>query len=419
MSTANTARVIVQSWLKYILPLFVIAGGLVTAKGLIDSAEEPEKRDRPDTGTLVEVVTLPTDPQRIDVLAHGTVVPAREVVLQPQASGLVEWQSPNLTTGATVSEGDELVRLEQREYRLRLNQARAELEQARSLVELEGGRRNIAEREFELFSEEIPNDGSERSLALREPQRQEAEARVEGAEARVALARLSYNRTTVSAPFNAVVMSESVDLGQLVGPQSRLATLVGSDEYWIQVSIPVDDVSRIDIPGVNGVTASSATVRQDLGDRTVEWEGRVVRLLGDVDPVGRMARVLLAVDDPLHLLQEGRSESSFPLLLGSFVEVSIHGRTVRNMVELPRQYLHEGNRVYLMSPDGSLEIREVTIAWRRPETVLISSGLDSTSQIITSHVGIAVPGMAVRTRDSSAEGDGVASQEASQAGEER
>ena len=48
-----------------------------------------------------------------------------------------------------------------------------------------------------------------------------------------------------------MVQSEAIDVGQVVGPQSRVATLVGTDAFWVKVAIPVSHLKRLAIPGLN------------------------------------------------------------------------------------------------------------------------------------------------------------------------
>ena len=88
------------------------------------------------------------------------------------------------------------------------------------------------------------------------------------------------------------VREEVIDIGQLISPQSRLASLVGSDAFWVQVSLPYADLRRIAIPDVNATEGSRVLIRQDLGGETIERQGRVIRLQYDLEPMGRMARVL-------------------------------------------------------------------------------------------------------------------------------
>jgi RND family efflux transporter MFP subunit len=233
-----------------------------------------------------------------------------------------------------------------------------------------------------------------RELALREPQVRAAEVAVDSAESALDRARLDLRRTTLTAPFNALVVSEAVDPGEVLGARARVATLVGTDAFWVQVSVPVDTLGSMRIPGVRGAEEGSrAAVVQQLGEQRVEREGRVIKLLPELEDVGTMARVLVEVRDPLGL--EAPDDERLPLLLGAYVHVAIEAPPLE-AIEIPRVALREGDQVYVMDEDDRLAIRGVTIGWRREHSVLVSSGLTSGERIITSSVPTPVEGLELR-----------------------
>jgi hypothetical protein len=169
-----------------------------------------------------------------------------------------------------------------------------------------------------------------------------------------------------------------------------MATLVGTDTIWINTSVPIDRLGAIDAPGARAI------VRQDVGTGFVERQGRVVRLLGDLDPVARMARVLVEVEDPFDRNKEDAPPGRPPLLVGAYVEVIIEGNGNRELIAVPRRAVHDGSKVYVVSNDGTLDIRPVDIAWRTLETVLVEGGLDAGDKIITSAIAAPIEGMKLR-----------------------
>ncbi len=410
---------VARVFLRYFLPLVIIFGAVNLARFMIANAPKPEQVETENLGTLVSVESAVERQHRVSVTAQGQVRPARMVQLQAQVSGLVEWIHPDLVEGGQLSEGEEILRIEQDDYDHQISQARASYRSAQAMVDLEEGRQEIAERELDLFRDAMPDSEVQTNRALREPQQRDAEARVSGARAALNQARLALERTVVSAPFNAYVLSETVEPGQLVGPGGPIAQLVGTDAFWVQVSVPVDRVERIGIPGVNTEVGSSVTITQ-TGREGASWPGRVLRLLPNLDPAGRMARVLVEVDDPLGLRGEGSGDSDgLPLFADSFVHVEIEGRSVIPAIEIPREWLHEGHRVYVMTDERTLDIREVTLAWRRADSVLVSSGLRDGDQIVTNPLGVPVQGMLLRTlADGEPEGSGEAEAMAAQPNDE-
>jgi RND family efflux transporter MFP subunit len=331
--------------------------------------------------------------------------------------GRVVWMHPELTPGGRVPSNTRLLRIDARDYRLALEQQAAQVDRARTELELERGRKRIAEREWSLLNRsggaataaagsqsQAPEGGN---LALREPQLRSAQAALKAAQSGFEQARLAVGKTGLTVPFNALVQTRSVDIGQLVAPGAPIATLVGTDSFWVQVTIPVGRVSRIDVPGLRGAKqGSSARIRQRTGEGVVERSGRVVRLLGDLDPAGRMARLLVEIDDPLALRAE--TAPGAPLLLGAYVEVVIEGRELDNVVELPREALQDGDTVHLVGSGDKLVVREVEVVWRQREHVLVGKGLGAGERVIVSPLSAPMAGMKIKVAEQPAAGGGAA-----------
>jgi len=389
----------------------LFAGGLLFA-ALVATRPEAAKAPPADRRPLVEVATVTVSDHPTRVEASGVVIPARQVLLAAEVGGRVVSMHPELVPGGRVPKNTRLLRIDARDYRLALEQQFAQVDRAQTELELERGRKRIAEREWKLLgggasggaaASGQPSGAPGAGLALREPQLRSAQAALKAAESGLERARLAVGKTNLTVPFNALVQERNVDVGQLVAPGAPLATLVGTDQFWVQVSVPVGRLAAIDIPGLGGATAgSSATVRQRTGEGIVERTGRVVRLLGDLDPAGRMARLLVEIDDPLALDED--SGARVPLLLGAYVEVEIAGRALESVAEIPRAALQDGDSVFLVSPDGNLVIREVEVAWRQRDSVLVARGLSRGDRVVVSPIAAPVAGMAVRVAGDPASG---------------
>jgi RND family efflux transporter MFP subunit len=388
--------------LRVLIPVAVIGGAIAVFAFLKSTKPEASKKERKDPGALVEVMTVEPARQQVLVDANGTVMPARQVVISPEVGGRVRWMNDKLIPGGKLEAGDTLIRIDASDYTLAVEQQRAAVDRARTELELEKSRKKIAEREWELLGE---GEAEEGSLALRDPQLRTAEVAVKSAQSGLDRAKLAVSKSVVKVPFNAIVQQKQVEVGQLVGPQSPVVTLVGTDSYWIQVSVPVSRLGWLSIPGVAGATEGSpARVWQEIEGKRIERQGRIIRMLGDLDPVGRMARLLVEVDDPLGLRRaaaaaDGRPEQSdLPLLLGSYVNVELAGREVDGIFELPREALRDGDKVYVMNDDHTLGIQEVDVIWRRPGSILLA-GLEAGSRVIVSPLPAPIEGMKLRTPD--------------------
>lgn len=392
--------------LRVITPLLILGGGIGLASLLFASREEPEKSDPDQKAVLVETRTVERDKHRVDVEAQGTVVPARQVQLNPQVSGRLVDVHDNLQTGGLIRKGETLAQIDRSDYALTVEQRETDLAEAKANLDIEQGQQVIAKEEWELFQQQVESADIDSSLALRKPQLQQARVGVEAAEANLKQAQLNLSRTTVEAPFNAVVRDESTEIGQLVNAQSSLATLVGTDKFWVRVSIPVERIPDISIPGVNSNDGSPVQIQYSIGRKSIEREGRVLRLQSDLDPQGRMARVLVTIDDPLQLEKLDDDQKTdptagtrgIPLLLDAYVDVHIRGRRTEPLVEVPRQAIRNGDQAYIVDENDTLEIRTVDIVARRSETLLVRSGVEDGDRLVMSPIASPIKGMSLRTK---------------------
>lgn len=403
--------------LRVLLPIFALLLGVAILLVLVRTRPTPAKKPREERGALVEIVRAEGVQQKLRIVAHGTVIPEKQVTLQPEVAGRVVWQHKELVPGGRFRKGTQLVRVDSRDYALALQQQRATVDRARLELKIERARQDVAKREWEVIGEDANASELGKELALRKPQLHVAEANVKAAESALGQAKLAVGRTGLRAPFNGFVKAEAVDIGQLVTPQTPLATLVGTDAFWVQVSIPVDKLAFIDVPGLNVSNGGGApaTIALDAGGRRVERPGRVLRLLGDLDPAGRMARLLVEIDDPMGLENgSGKKEQpkakeaappppELPILLGAYVEVGIEARQVENVIEVPRLALHGDDTVYVVGADDRLEVRDVQVVWKRVDTVLVEQGLSPGDRVITSRLPSAIPGMRLRVAESAAD----------------
>lgn len=387
-----------QRLLRIALVVVVLALGGGVFAALIATRPTAERTPAPPLTVPVTTVTAHADEHAIVVRAQGSVIPAQELVLQAELNGRVIWRNDEVVPGGLVRHGDVLVRIDPRDFRAAVAQQTAQLESQRVQLQTEERRRAVAEREWAILARDSSASGASeegRALAMREPQLRSAEAATDATEAQLRQARLTLTRTTLRAPFDALVREADVEVGQLVGPTARLATLVGSDHFWVQVSLPVEALRAIRLPSA-GRSGSEARVVQTVGADPVERTGRVVRVLGDLDPVGRMARVLVEIDDPLGLQADPASGARpMPMLLGAFVRVEIDAGTLPGTIEIPRTALRDADTVWVVE-DGHLAIREVGVSWRRQDTVLVGDGLAEGAQVITTPLASPVAGMAVR-----------------------
>ncbi len=408
---------------KAVFPILILIAAIASTAVMMAHRITPDRLEVGEQVVPVEVTEIRHTTEEVVVSAKGTVTAAQQVQLRPEVGGRIVELSPSLAPGGRFAAGEVLVAIDERDYRVARVARREAVARARLALRQERARQAVAEQEWKLLEDSIPADEANRDLALRLPQIAQAEAAVAAAESALAKAELDLERCTVTAPFNAVVLREQVDLGQLVNPQTEIATLAGTDAYWVQASLPMEHLEWIEIPGRRGRRGSAVTVVHRAGAVEIRREGRVERLLGDVDPAGRMARLLIVVDDPLNL-KDRHPTSNLPLLIGSYVTVEIRGRTIDQAVVIPRRALREvhgdganGARegIWIMDGDDRLATRVAEVVWRTEETVIVSNGrpggaptqrIADGERLITSNIPTPIEGMKLMVVETPARADG-------------
>ncbi len=321
---------------------------------------------------------------------QGPVMPAQQVTLSPQVSGLVVTLSPDVIPGGVVSAGQALLSIDASDYRLTLQQRQSDVSKAILKLELERGNQIIARQEYEMLGDEVLKRDT--TLMLREPHLAEAKASLEAAQAAVSRAELDLSRCQIQSPFNAVVQNKQTDLGTRVSPGSNLVSLAGTDEYWIEAPVRVETLKWIRTPSGQGGTGSRVRIYDpDAWGPGLFREGVVIRLLSDIEQDGLFARLLVSIQDPLALKPENQGKPV--LLLGSLVDVEIQGEILESVIPLQWEWLRDGIYVWVLAEDDSLKIQEVATSFRGFEQVCVVEGLENGDRVVITDIAAPVEGM--------------------------
>lgn len=380
-------------FLKLILPLGILLAGVLGSKALMLSREGPKKGAQKAPGALVEIMTVKQNDCRAAVIATGTVQACREITLVPQVSGRVEYISPGFVAGGFFKTGELLVSIESTDYELALEKAKSALAKAELDLATMESQARIARLEWDGLGR--GKEAKANPLVLYEPQMKSAEGAVVSAKAAIRQAEIDLERTRIKAPFNCRIRSEEVDVGQYVRSGNSIAVLSGTDKAEIIVPLPLEELQWVHVPGPNGNRQTGSKATASLAGATSTWEARIVRSLGEVDPRGRMARVVLEVKDPYGLSGAGASTGQ-ALEIGMFVEVAIEGRPVTGTCKIPRAALRDNSTVWMADEKGLLRIRPVEVLRREKDTVLISDGLKDKDRLVLTALTGAVDGMKLR-----------------------
>lgn len=365
------------------LCLVVLGAGIVVAVRFVQTRPVATKRPPAKIAPLVETMRVQIQTAPVVIHALGNVIPARQTSIRPEVAGVVREVGDGYLPGGVIPAGKTILRLDPEEYLLTMSSKEAELQRARAELDLELGFQQVARHEWTL----LQRNGSaidNPDLALRKPQLAQVTAKVRQAEAAADQARLDLKRTTVSAPFTALVMEKNAEVGTRVTTQDVVAVLVDAREYWVQGTIPVDRLAWINFSGPNTQGSTVLISSQASG---ASREGKLLKLRPDLESEGRMARFLAVLPAPLET-------HPAPIMLGEYVRMEIAGKTLENVVALPRAALRDGDTVWTVR-NATLEIRPVEVAWRDTEAVLVSKGLFADDMVVTSALSTPVQGMPV------------------------
>ncbi len=380
--------------LKLGLPLVILLIGLAGMRAMVQSKPSPKKEVKKNPGYLVEVVKAKVENHPVIVMGTGEVKARQESSLTPQVSGRVTYLAPHFVAGGVFKKGDLLFSIEDVDYRLAIDQAKASLAKAKYDLATVEAQARVARDEWKRLEGVDGKDPG--PLVLYKPQLVNARAGVASAQAALSRAKLDLERTRIHAPFNCRVRSEEIDLGQYIRSGTPIGVVAGTDEAEVYVPLPMEELKWLIIPRGGGERrGSSAKVRLDGTGNPVTFEGRVDRSLGEVDTRSRMARIVVAIKDPYHL-KEKKGGPTRDLETGMFVTVEMRGKELVKVVSIPPDVLREGDTIWTVDSGETLKIRSVKVVRRERDRVYIDGGIKEGETIVTSSIAGAAEGMKLR-----------------------
>ena len=380
-----------KKFFKFFLPVFVLAACLATGITLIRTAPKAERRLPAPVIPTVEVMTAEQSNYPVTIKSQGTVVPRTESTLIPEVSGQIVRASTNFRSGGFFAAGEVLLEVDPRNYENAVVVAQADLARASAGLDEELARVDQALRDWEVLNlSENPND-----LALRKPQLKSAQAAVAAAEARLTQANINLERTRIRAPYAGLVLEKQVDVGQYVSPGNVLAKIYAIDFVEIRLPLTNNHLTFLELPEIyRDETASGSFPVVELvaqvGARTHNWQGRIVRSEGAMDTQSQQIFVIAQVDDPY-----GR-QHGIPLKVGQFVEAHIRGKVLRDVFVLPRRVLRRNSEIMLITEDDRVERKQVEVVWSDNNEVVIDSGLAAGDRVSLTPLPYAISGTKVQ-----------------------
>jgi len=355
-----------------LLPLLVIASGIAVTLILGAMKDKPEEKEEVIKAIPVLTAIAQTEDVTLSVDVQGEVQPRTEINLVPQVSGKIAYMSPKFIEGGKFKKGELLVRIDPREYELRLVQARANVAQIQTVLTRERSEASLARSDWE----DLGRDGSPTPLTLRAPQMAEAAAQLEAAQAQVDEAQLQLDRASLYAPFTGRVTIRHLDAGEFVAAGTPLGEIYSTDVMDVLRQAGL----RLGYQAGPNAPAIAVTLAANVAGQYSEWQGEIVRTDSRFDSETRVLYAYAQVKDPFG------AQYDMPLAPGLFVDASVTGQKLPNVVTIPRAGLRGEDRVFIANTDDTLSIRTVTVLSSDRARVVIGEGLSEGDPVITSPI---------------------------------
>jgi multidrug efflux pump subunit AcrA (membrane-fusion protein) len=302
----------------------------------------------------VTVVTVRQELQPVVYEAVGTVKAKISATVSSKLMGVIK--AFLVTEGDTVTAGDVLVALDERQVTAQLSQAQAALSEAqkgkaaavsaqqaaaanaqrallayrRGRTMLDGGA--ITQESFETIDAQYKQ--AQAALSQADSMVEAASSRIRQAQAAVDAAAVARKDATVRAPFDGKVTAKLADAGGLAAPGTPLLTIERESGYRVDLAVPetyihsvhIDQPVNVLIPAVNDLTVT----------------GTVDVIIPSADPGSRTFIVQVGVGDPSSL--KSGMFARVPLAIGEKRMIRIPASAVVRQGQLTGVFLVDGEK---------------------------------------------------------------------------
>ena len=368
-----------------IIPVFILGIFLFLAATLMATAPVLEPSSVEKLATTVRVVEIQPKSVQLKVNSQGSVMPSTESQLIPEVSGKVSWMSPNLVAGGYFDDQEILIRVDDTDYKTKLDRAQANLTRA----EAEQQHNEFEYRRMQSLVKRNLVSRSQLENSLRAYR--VAEASLQDATANFNQAEKDLARTQIRAPFAGLVRSENVDIGQFVSRGSPIATIYAGNQAEVRLPVADRQLAFLNIPvSIRGEIPQEfqpeVTLTAQYAGQTLEWKGNIVRSEAEIDVSSRMVQLVARVES---------TSNPVPLSIGLFVSAEIQGLAAKNIVVLPREALRNDNQVLVVDDENRLRFRKIETLRLYQDDLLVQAGLEAGERVCISPLQTAIEGMVV------------------------
>ena len=305
----------------------------------------------------------------------GSLAAPAEVALCAKVPGRLA--SVSVVEGARVGKGDEVARLDDREYRIARDSAKAAVAAARALAE-------DAASEFDRTEKlRASNVATEQEFDVARFARDRTAASLAQAEGALAKAELDLEECVVRAPFDAAVASRKLHPGATVTAASEICTLVAADPLRALFDVPTTALPLLK-PGETKVRVTVDAYPDAPVDLVVG------AAYPAADPATRTVTVRALLPNP-----DGRYRPGM-YATGSF---ALDERADVLVVPFEAVLRIRDRRCVYVVRDGRAVLTDVETGLRHDDVLEIQSGLADGAEIVVDGLHRLADGAAVRIVD--------------------
>jgi multidrug efflux system membrane fusion protein len=309
----------------------------------------------------------------------GTVVPLATVVVRSRVDG--QLVRLHYKEGQRLREGDLLAEIDPRPYQVQLMQAEGQL--AKDEAALSNARLDLDRYKVLLSQDSV----SRQQLDTQTTVVSQAEAAIKSDQAQVEGAKLSLTYCRITAPITGVVGLRLMDQGNMVhaNDPNGLAVMTQQQPIAVTFTIPADHLPPVLERMKSGAVLPVEAWDRDLKNRLAT--GEVLAVDNQIDPTTGTVKIKAKFDN-----------QDLALYPNQFVNASMLIDTLRNAVLAPTAAIERGPQsahVYVVQPDSTVALREVTLAATEGEVTAVKQGLSGGETVVIDGLDKLQPGAAV------------------------
>ena len=286
------------------------------------------------------------------VIGYGEAKPKFELDLPAEVSGKVISMADNFASGNIFKAGETLVNLDKTDYQRAI--AASKYAVAEAELNLLEQQRKTDQAEAEWKSSGLKGE-PDSPLVLRKPQLEVAKAKLEQSKQELRQAQRDLDQTVVKAPFDALIVKRSAQLGSYLQAGNTVASIVSIDKMEVEITLASHQWKNL--PDFSIITEQRWPVELISVDSGQKWMGYVERIERHLDSDTRQRSIVITVDNPL--------TQDTPLYPGTFLKARIQGKQSANLWQVPATSISQNGDVWLVNQNNVLEKHPVTSLYQQ------------------------------------------------------